>query len=368
MTLEPHLTARFPSLTQLDVPTDESLRWGSLQLDASGLLRFTHRLSDQVGQLALPRPQRSWPVDYFALSLELLAVGHGSFSISFGDVGDDAPLIGVGANGAGAGLRLVFGTSAPRTLGVFYDGVQLRSLPLPSTALGAAVNDHVVAPTFEAVQASYRDDGLHVSLGSTVLVRSLPIYGWAPATSWRIVLAASSGSRIGTHHVRSLSTRTGAAVHRAPVPLELSLNGQQFSSGAFPFIYHAAPRPLTVLPPTGPTRGDTLVRVYGASLADGASFHRCLFGSVSVNGTLDLPSKGVLCRSPLAPAGAGYVNISIELTRDTQVWQQRSCERERTLLPWTARRDACWFAWVGCRERSAHGKGEAPIRRRRMLE
>ena len=135
----------------------------------------------QLVALSSTRPDRGWSLDYFWLRLELLAEGNGGFSLSFGDVGGAAPLRGVGASGAGAGLRLLFRTSKPRTLSVLYAGVRLRSVPLFSSAAAETSSDAffdapTVAPaaTFGTIDASYRDDGLHVAFDGTELVRGMP--------------------------------------------------------------------------------------------------------------------------------------------------------------------------------------------------
>ena len=49
-----------------------------------------------------------------------------------------------------------------------------------------------------------------------------------PASGWRLGLSASSGARPDNHWVDELRVRTGTHVGDTPVPLSVSLNGQQF--------------------------------------------------------------------------------------------------------------------------------------------
>eukprot|EP00966_Prymnesium_polylepis_P013223 305194-Prymnesium_polylepis.1 len=133
--------------------------------------------------------------------------------------------------------------------------------------MGSASGRDANGTHFEAMEVSYREDGLHVSVGGAVLVRSMRIHGWAPSAHWRFSLAASNGGRMGAHHIRALWLSTGAAVYRAAVPLELSLNGQQFSDGDFPFVYREwAFQILTGLTGAGHGFGDGSGDVQGGGL------------------------------------------------------------------------------------------------------
>ena len=176
----------------------------------------------------------------------------------------------------------------------------------------------------------YLEDGLHVTLGSWKLIEGVTIAGWEPNAAWVFSLSASTDSRPGSHHVHSLRLHMGAAAYRADLPLEISLNGQQFESRALSFSYFHSPTLLSVSPQSGPLGGDTLVIVSGLALASGASQHRCRFsvagaaGNLSsanvtfVDGTLDASSAVVSCRSPAVYA-AGVVGLGIELSRGGQI-------------------------------------------------
>ena len=60
-------------------------------------------------------------------------------------------------------------------------------------------------------------------------------------------------------------------------PLEISPNGQDFTSANLHFLHYAVPLPSAISPTSGPSGGGTRVRVTGASLSGGSDYH-CRFG------------------------------------------------------------------------------------------
>ena len=70
--------------------------------------------------------------------------------------------------------------------------------------------------------------GLHVAAAGMPLVEALELRGWAPAPGWRLALAASTGRVAGRHWLRGLALATDAALMSRALPLQLSLNGQQY--------------------------------------------------------------------------------------------------------------------------------------------
>ena len=59
------------------------------------------------------------------------------------------------------------------------------------------------------------------------------------------------------------------------VPLEISLNAQQYTADAQPFSIHAHPRIVSVSPDRGPLGGNTLVR-NPLFRVNASSYARCL--------------------------------------------------------------------------------------------
>ena len=65
------------------------------------------------------------------------------------------------------------------------------------------------------------------------------------------------------------------------VPLEVSLNAQQFSTQRVGFRYHAVPQVSSYSPCSGPNDGGTVVRIDGVGLAGGSDY-RCRFDACGV--------------------------------------------------------------------------------------
>ena len=101
------------------------------------------------------------------------------------------------------------------------------------------------------------------------------------------------------------------------VPILVSANGKQFTreDAAFTFSYYTHQLPaLVALPPVGPVRGDTRVRLAGAG-APGGRDPTCRFalsdGPVHLRATRVDASHTLACISPRATRGV--VNISVSL-------------------------------------------------------
>ena len=96
-------------------------------------------------------------------------------------------------------------------------------------------------------------------------------------------------------------------------PLELTLNGQNFSSDSVRFSFQPVPVVSRLSPLTGPSAGATRVLVHGAHLGGGFST-RCLFRNTSAD-EVDLPGtylpeeSAVLCISP--PNAAPPLTMSL---------------------------------------------------------
>lgn len=82
------------------------------------------------------------------------------------------------------------------------------------------------------------DDGGHVFLDSYDGATLLDLDGWAsgaagggawaPQPGWSLTFSAANGGLADNHWIDNLRVRTGARVATTPVPLSVSLNGQQF--------------------------------------------------------------------------------------------------------------------------------------------
>jgi len=65
------------------------------------------------------------------------------------------------------------------------------------------------------------------------------------------------------------------------IALELALNAQDYTTQRRMFTVYPRPAVLSLSPSSGPSTGDTLVRLTGANLENGSDY-RCLFGLRSV--------------------------------------------------------------------------------------
>ena len=91
--------------------------------------------------------------------------------------------------------------------------------------------------TFVDVLIEYLPSGLSVSHAGHAHVSGLSIDGWAPQQGWRFGLGARIGTDTDDHHVDDLVIDGGSAVHPQAVPLEVTLNGLQFSDGGLLYTY-----------------------------------------------------------------------------------------------------------------------------------
>ena len=73
-------------------------------------------------------------------------------------------------------------------------------------------------------------------------------------------------------YCRSPPRDAGDATAFGPYPLEVSLNGQNYTESETLFTYYSPPEPLTLCPSSGPIRGETTVRITGREFALGSDY------------------------------------------------------------------------------------------------
>ena len=103
----------------------------------------------------------------------------------------------------------------------------------------------------------------------------------------------------------------GADTREVSLLLTVSLNGQQFTRDALPFLtYASAPPLLHGLSVTfGPAAGGTVVHVAGLHLQHGTAY-LCAFGAVRVNASYETASGCVTCVSPALASGLLQLAVS----------------------------------------------------------
>jgi hypothetical protein len=286
---------------------------------------------------------------WFEAHFEAFSYGTAGLSISVGDVPGY-----VGQSGGGSALRVLF-AKRWRSLTISYAGERLRVVTLEEDQLQGLDPDDEwfgvdctsgadgrvdcanVPPRWRSVRLAYLEDGLHLSFDEQPIVTGLALPRWAPASDWRLVFGASTEFGYGRLALRALRLRTDAAVGSIPLPLSVSLNGQQFEPEDS-FAQYAHPEIWSVAPSAGPVLGGTRILVRGLTFGISASEHRCRFG---VDGLVDATryeATGLLaCISPaltdsslLAAANGtragtapmvhlATLNFTIELRRDGQL-------------------------------------------------
>jgi hypothetical protein len=286
---------------------------------------------------------------WFEAHFEAFSYGTAGLSISVGDVPGY-----VGQSGGGSALRVLF-AKRWRSLTISYAGERLRVVTLEEDQLQGLHPDDEwfgvdctsgadgrvdcanVPPRWRSVRLAYLEDGLHLSFDEQPIVTGLALPRWAPASDWRLVFGASTEFGYGRLALRALRLRTDAAVGSIPLPLSVSLNGQQFEPEDS-FAQYAHPEIWSVAPSAGPVLGGTRILVRGLTFGISASEHRCRFG---VDGLVDATryeATGLLaCISPaltdsslLAAANGtragtapmvhlATLNFTIELRRDGQL-------------------------------------------------
>ena len=210
----------------------------------SGVLRLTNFVPNGInqfgarGSLIIALSQPALPPTYFRATFKLL-IGGGNgadgFSFSYGDL----PAGAIGELGSGRGLRVCWRTHNTNAIEVWYGESLLHASSPPG---GASLRgDEFVEASIE-----YLPTGLSVSHAGHAYVAALPIGEWEPRRGWRFGLGARIGADTDDHHVDDFVLEGGSAVHPQAVPLEVTLNGLQFSEEGLQYTYQQEGRSQAV--------------------------------------------------------------------------------------------------------------------------
>ena len=187
-----------------------------------------------AGTIVFTPPRPALPVRHFRLRFAL-RMGRGSgadgFSVSYGDIPSEGA---VGELGVGGGLRVCMRTHTYHRLEVYVGDVLLHSAA--ATAI-AGDEDGLRDDAFVQVEVSLSGSGLTVTHDGHAYAQALRLDGWLPRRGWRFALGARTGAGSDDHHVRELQLETGAVFTDEAVPVELTLNGQDFSESGLQFTY-----------------------------------------------------------------------------------------------------------------------------------
>ena len=103
------------------------------------------------------------------------------------------------------------------------------------------------------------------------------------------------------------------ALQSADVSLDVTVNGQEYSTSGVSFLYAPQPKVFELSPSTGPTVGDTLINVTGFHLVNWQPLNptlRCKFGEAVSEGSF-VSSTFMHCSTP--PSGEGNVFLEISV-------------------------------------------------------
>ena len=79
--------------------------------------------------------------------------------------------------------------------------------------------------------------GVTIHYGHQLYHDRLPLTYWAPEPSWQIAFGAGVSKGMDNHWLDELVVETGVHVETTPVPVTVSLNGQQFMPVADALAY-----------------------------------------------------------------------------------------------------------------------------------
>ena len=268
---------------------------------AGGALWLTADAPGQLGSCILPALPHVGPTTTFAASFDVhiggVCLGGGrncggdGVSFSFGEVADEA----FGADGAGDGLRIQLLTQPIRHLVAQYGGRHLGS---------AAMGESLRAQAPQQLAVRYAADGLWVRYGSRVLLSGVQVPSWAPRPSWRFAFGAhtAAGAAKHDHHLLdNLRIETGVLdPDSGRVSVQVSLNGEQFSTDALIYTYTPPVQVVSLDPASGPRLGGTHVNITTESVLHGGVDFRCAFDGVVVTASMETDSI-ISCVTPAHP-------------------------------------------------------------------
>ena len=222
--------------------------------------------ADAFSSLPASLPVRSFSFDFSLRMGGPRESGGEGFSISYGVL----PTEGIGERGAGSGLRLRFRTGLHDRFELVYDDT------LRFTAAGAMLR---TGGGYAHVRIRFVEGRLEVSYRGVLIVAGLECPWFAPKPHWEWAIGARAGARADDHFVANFTMRSShAAAAIGAVPLEVALNGQDYTDGSgLDYLYGGDPHLVSFSPTSGPTAGGTLVSFLGTQLGLGVHY-TCRFG------------------------------------------------------------------------------------------
>ena len=262
-TVREWIVSSLPTSQGVDRPAALEVTGTRMTRMRRGVLQLTDSAPHTGGAaiFALPPPHGAAPPSRtFAVSLSLLAAGGSGgdgFSLSYGELPNDY----LDEFGGGDGLRLQLRTGVAQQAALVYNRTVLRARHLPAGALRG-----------RWLRVAVRHDeetGFSAWLGREALFQGVPLPGFSPTRSWRFGLGAKCGLMDDKHWVDQLRLSRGASLGVGFAPVQLSVNGRDFTDGgaASPqFSYYPPPIISSLSPASGPLAGATRVLMRGHGL------------------------------------------------------------------------------------------------------
>ena len=143
-----------------------------------------------------------------------------------------------------SGLRVSMLTGSVPRLKVSYRRVVLSSVSAELRTLDG----------FVRVVVSHNSSGLSVLYDGRLLVGNLTIPRWEPQPGWQFGWGARTSSSVDEHLLSDIEIQADARFEDDPLSVEVTLNGQQFSSSGVEYTYQAPARVSAFSPSSGPVR------------------------------------------------------------------------------------------------------------------
>ena len=147
---------------------------------------------------------------------------------------------------------------------------------------------------------------LSVTYNGAQLLHGLTLPSLQPAAGWEMAFAGSALS-VADARVSYLHSNRGALI-----PVEVTLNLQDYTDVWLPYLFYDSPVLSAVCPASGPTAGGTRVVVHGAAFLLGPDL-RCRFGEQPVAASLDAAAGTISCVSPSNMSTVGPTLLRISL-------------------------------------------------------
>jgi hypothetical protein len=230
-------------------------------------------------------------VDNFDVSFKVLmggGLGTGGDGLSFcyGDLPDVEKFA---TSKETSGLCVILSTSEGHITSM-YNGIILSTHTVDVDVLrtGEAWGD---------VRILHDGSSLTVEYNKVVYMEAVEVSEWSVMPRWRFGIAARTGTtQKDNHWVDDVSIKSGAYHESMNVPLEISSNGQQFSTSKVSFEYTLPSVVSSFFPERGPLSGGSMVTLLGFGLGGGADY-RCRFGSMVTHASYDMDAGVMRCIS-----------------------------------------------------------------------